>query len=75
MTPTEKLDAKVANEQLKLFANLLNTLAAPSLVGSLIAPTVAGALVNPYWSALVAGLGVLLHLFGWLVLGLFKPEQ
>ena len=37
-TPTEKLDAKVANEQLKLFASLLNTLAASALIGSLVAP-------------------------------------
>lgn len=75
MTPIEKLDAKVANEQLKLFASLLNTLAASALVGSLVAPTISGVLATPFWSALVAGLGVLLHLFGCLVLGLFKPEQ
>ena len=75
MTPIENLDAKVANEQLKLVASLLNTLAASALVGSLVAPAIAGSIVNPFWSALVAGLGVLLHLLAWLVLGFYKPEQ
>lgn len=75
MTPIEKLDARVANEQLKLFASLLNTLAASALIGSLVAPIVAGTIVNPFWSGLVAGLGVLLHCIGWSVLSLIKQEQ
>ena len=75
MTPTETLDARIYNERLKLFASLLNALAAAALIGSVIGPIVSGSLKSPFWSTLVAGFGGVLHLIAQLVLDFFKPEQ
>lgn len=75
MTPREELDAKIANERLKLFASLLNGLASAAVVGSLVAPLVGKAILDPFWSLLVACVGGLLHLIGHLVLDFLRPER
>lgn len=75
MTPEERLDAKVANEEIKLTANLLNALAGGTVLGGIITPIVVSKQFDSLWAGISSLVAIGLHASVRLVVYDLKPEE
>lgn len=77
LTPDQrrKLEAKRANESIRLSAGLLNNLAAGLFIGGLISPQANGRSLDVQWYVALVTVAGLLHLTGRLLLHTLKSED